>query len=223
MNKGQLNIDDFDIEGIVRSILADLTVEPEPLRCTPIQAIDEVFIDSRVVSLSDIKGRLGDARKLLIAPKSILTPSAKDEIRKRKIEVAVKLPNSTVDRRSTIWLAAQRPAVFPASVSSRFDAKTEHFETVAEIIENALKQSSGHRGVALSRQSATLLREANRHEKIRAMIGFEPKQTSEDAAEIDANLLVLHPDRITVVKMFEIVQGFVAPETPPPARRSFAR
>lgn len=199
----------LDIDNLVRNILADLTVEPVAVRSESIQTDDGIFIDSRVVSLADIKSRLGDAKKLLIAPKSILTPSAKDEIRKRKIEVAVKLTNLAVDRRSPLWFATQHPATFPTKISKRHNVKPKSFETVAAIVENAIIHlSNNNRGVAMSRQSATLLCEANRHKEIRAIYGFDPKQTADDTAELDANLLVLHPDRIPPAKLSDIIKSF---------------
>lgn len=208
-----MRIENFDIDGIVRDILADLSTGskvacPEPKTDLPDQR-DGIFIDRRVISLADVKG-LGDARKLLLAPKSILTPSAKDEIRKRKIEVSVRLPLLAAERSSALWLAVQRPATFPSSIAKRFNAKPDVFETVAAVVEGAVKKLTGMRGVALSRQAATLLCEANRHKEIRAIFGCESKQTAEDADEVDANLLVLHPDRVVADVMMDIIQMFLS-------------
>ncbi|MDR3182101.1 MAG: hypothetical protein LBT89_04130, partial [Planctomycetaceae bacterium] len=47
------------------------------------------FIGSRVVSAADIQTQPGSVRTLFILPKAVLTPSAKDEIRKRRITIAV--------------------------------------------------------------------------------------------------------------------------------------
>ena len=195
---------DFDIDGLVRSILIDLSVESKPVRTEPI----EVYIDSRVISLADIKNRLGEAKRLFIAPKSVLTPSAKDEIRKRRIEVAVKLPALDAERSSPLWLVVQKPATFPIILLNDFQAKFEQFDTVAAIVDSAMKNLADKiRGVALTRQAATLLREANRNDRIRAIYGFEPKQAAADAMEIDANLLVLHPERIGS-RMVETIKNY---------------
>lgn len=216
-------LENFDITGLVQSILTDLSVGPQPVPAVPVgsapkveKPVDvkpavrspgEVYIDRRVVSLEDVKNLSGGVSKLLISPKSILTPSAKDEIRKRKIEVAVRLPRPAADSGASPWFAVQKPAAFPDGVLSRFNAKAEVFENVAAIVESVRKQlTNGRRGVALSRQAARLLCEANRYGEIRAIDAFDPKQTAEDAAELDANLLVVHPDRVAASALSGILE-----------------
>lgn len=210
MENGEWRVEIFDIDKLVRGILADLSAPSVPVCSEPKTDLpdqrDGIYIDRRVISLADVKG-LGDTRKLLLAPKSILTPSAKDEIRKRKIEVSVRLPLLAAERSSAFWLAVQRPATFPSNVVNRFDAKPDVFETVAAVVEGAVKKLTEMRGVVLSRQAATLLCEANRHREIRAIFGCESKQTAEDADEVDANLLVLHPERVGD-RMLEIIESY---------------
>jgi hypothetical protein len=194
--------------------VTDLTNKTVPVVETEKTAADEIYIDSRVVSLAEINERLGNARKLFIAPKSILTPSAKDEIRKRKIEVAVKLPSLTVPSGSVIWLALQQPVLLATNWENRLrkelKLKQESFATLAELLDEAERQLSNEKthGVALTKQSATAIRLANRRDTIRAIGGIDPKQTAEDTAELNANLLVIHPERISNAQIFEIIKRF---------------
>lgn len=209
-------IENFDIDELVQNILADLgdrRQRAEEIRTLP-EPISDVYLESRVISLADIRA-LGDSKKLFISPKSILTPSAKDEIRKRRIALAVKLPRRTAGSEVTIWLAAHRPAAFSPAVLKRFNVKPEYFESVTGIVESALRKLSdeNRRGAVLSRQAATLLCEANRHRDLRAFVGINPKQAAEDAAELDANLLVLHPDRC-VAGIPEIIDHYIRRSKP---------
>jgi len=204
----------FDIDNIVRQILTDLTVKPEPV-CIEAKKTNEIYLDSRVVSLAEIKERLGSATKLFISPKSILTPSAKDEIRKRKIEIAVKLSPLTSGHCSTLWLALHQPVSITAGLVNRLKKdlilKQESFETLAELIDEAEKQLSNEKtcGVALTKQAATAICSANRRNTLRAVSGIDPKQTAEDTVELDANLLIVQPRRINETEIFDVIKKFI--------------
>ena len=49
---------------------------------------------------------------------------------------------------------------------------------------------------------------ANRREKIRAVLGCEPRQTQQDAMELDANLLVVDPSRIGELRVVELIKAY---------------
>jgi hypothetical protein len=219
----------FDIDTIVRQIMVDLTVAPKPIpaETKTVAKTDllsdiknniekpfanEIYIDSRVVSLAELNERLGSATKLFISPKSILTPSVKDEIRKRKIEVAVKLPLPSTQTVPVIWFAFHKPAIFPVNLlnllQKEVSLKQESFATLTELLNEAEQQLSSekNRGVALTKQSATAIHLANQRNTIRAIGCVDPKQSSEDTAELNANLLVIHPERVSNTKIFEIIK-----------------
>ncbi|MDR2116230.1 MAG: hypothetical protein LBP87_07605 [Planctomycetaceae bacterium] len=228
----------FDIDTIVRQIMVDLTEKPETFHAdiktnikdnvkTKIQGevkndieksfVNEIYLDNRVISLADLNERISGATKLFISPKSILTPSAKDELQKRKIEVAVKLPllpslsNSAVSN-SAVWLAFHKPATFPYNLLNKLQKtlvlKQKSFTTLAELLNEAEQQLSEEttRGVAVTKQSATAIRLANCCNNIRAVGCVDVKQTTEDTAELNANLLVIHPERINNTEIFEIIK-----------------
>lgn len=214
----------IDIDHLVQNILVDLMITPEVEKVHPIVVTEkpkqtnnnrnEFYLDNRVISLSDLKDKLDGATKLIISTKSILTPSAKDEIRRRKIEIAVRLPDSTTKNQNSFWLALHGNNVLSQNMIFRlqreFKIETETFEKQSELITRAeiklieMKQV----GVALSRQAAKLLVKANRKTLIRAIPGFDPVQITEDVKEVDANLLVLQPGRISERKLFEIVKKY---------------
>jgi hypothetical protein len=219
----------FDIDTIVRQVMGDLTEKPETIHDTvktdlktEIQDeikndlekpfVNEIYIDNRVVSLAELKECLGNATKLFISPKSILTPSAKDEIRKRKIEVAVKLPLLPSQSNPIIWLAFHKPAEFPYSLlnqlQKKLTLKQKSFTTLTELLIETERQLSNEtiRGVAVTKQFATTIHQANRSNVIRAIGCANPKQSAEDTAELNANLLVIHPERINNTEIFEIIK-----------------
>ncbi|GHT19355.1 hypothetical protein FACS1894189_8110 [Planctomycetales bacterium] len=200
----------INIDSVVNQILDDLTTKPV-MRA---ETLDGIYLDSRVVSLAEINERLGTSKKLYISPKSILTPSAKDEIRKRKIEVAVKLPSTNAASCSEIWIAVHKPAVLLPSVLIRlkkeFNLIQNSFDTLTELISEAKKQLSNENthGIALTKQSASALCSASRSGVLRPILGIDPKQTAEDAAEVDANFLIIHPQRTPESKFYDLIRRF---------------
>jgi hypothetical protein len=209
--------------------MVDLTVAPKPVSAdsknvsktespsgikdnTEKPFVNEIYIDNHVISLAELNERLGNATKLFISPKSILTPSAKDEIRKRKIEIAVRLPLPSTQTVPLIWFAFHKPATFPAGLLNLLQKETflkqESFATLTELLNEAERQLSHekNRGVALTKQSATAIRLANQRNTIRAIGCIDPKQSAEDTAELNANLLVIHPERVSNTKIFEIIK-----------------
>jgi hypothetical protein len=222
----------FDIDIIVRQIITDITVTqkqttankktvaktsfPSDIKNSKDNiekpVANEIYIDSRVISLAELKEHLGTATKLFISSKSILTPSAKDEIKKRKIEIAIKLPLQEVQANPVIWFAFHKSATFPIRLlnllQKNFFLKQESFVALTELLDTAEQQLS-HKttcGVALTKQFATAIRLANQRNIIRAIGCVDPKQSIEDATEINANLLVIHPERVSDTKIFEIIK-----------------
>jgi ribose 5-phosphate isomerase RpiB len=73
-----------------------------------------------------------------------------------------------------------------------------------------LAESETLRAIIVTNHSAAALVLANRHTAIRAIIGDNPEQTSQDAAMVGANLLVLHTDRLGAYRMKEVARAFLA-------------
>jgi hypothetical protein len=50
----------------------------------------ELCLSERVVTLRTIEGRLADAKRLVVAPRTIVTPAVKDELKARNVELVVR-------------------------------------------------------------------------------------------------------------------------------------
>ncbi|GHT32848.1 hypothetical protein FACS1894214_4800 [Planctomycetales bacterium] len=213
----------FDIDDIVQRVLADLTAVPAVSKPAAVQetaAADGVYISDKVISLSTIKEQLGKGKRLFIPPKSILTPSAKDEIKKRNIEIAVAITDSSAKQKQTIkqekelLIAEVRPAILPKNILNRL-RKTFLFEfkpfSSVEILSNEIKQKCSAAEsctVVITDKSAAVLQLLNRNEKIRAVSGSDAANIAEDIQETNANVLVLRLDRIAEIKIFEVIGQF---------------
>ncbi|MDR0871004.1 MAG: hypothetical protein LBN39_09450 [Planctomycetaceae bacterium] len=212
----------FDIDNLVQSVLADLNVEnlPEkrethfPVRdaVAPKVAVPEFFFGSRVVSLEQIKTLPENAAKIFIAPKSILTPSAKDEVRKRNIEIATKIEKQD-NRRQSKQLSFGFVQILPFklfyAVQKEFLVKPQAFADRNALLDGAEKQTAaGQQAVIFSEQPAAALCFASVRQALRPIPAFDTTQVQEDAKEINANVLVVNPKRFNETALIEVIRAF---------------
>jgi hypothetical protein len=207
----------LDIDHIVRDVLAVLNPpvsDVMPVTAAAPDLTNNVWIDSRVVSLADVKARLGTAQKIFVSPKSILTPSARDELRKQNVEIIRSVPKEK-SAETVFWWAVQPYSAISDSQRSRLQKKLllppESFADLPELLTVAEKRltDSNACGVILTPQTASALYLACRSMSLRPILGFYPQQIQEDTAELRANLLILSPCRLAEAKILEIVKQFV--------------
>ena len=78
-----MRITDEEIERIVREVIRRLTsagVQVDTVNST-------LKIEGRLVTLATIEGRLEGIQKLVVMPKAVVTPSVRDELRDKKVEL----------------------------------------------------------------------------------------------------------------------------------------
>lgn len=203
-----------EIERIVQEVLAVLRTGRAPEKQAPhlvVAATDCTLLDTKLVSLATLKNRLDGKRRLIIAKNTILTPSARDELRKRKVEIVVEArwletrPRGAAAVRFVWDGDGKPPGGLAEALKSTFAAEIERTSGLAGIV-NAVAHG---KAVAFSREPAKTTCFANRTETVRALRGVEPKQIGADTQELDANLLVLDPRRATVFRIMEMVKAFV--------------
>ncbi len=78
----QMNLETLDIDRIVREIVRRLRAEMEVQ-----PAATALTLDAQVITLSALEGKLEGIRQLMVCPRAILTPSVRDELRSKKIEI----------------------------------------------------------------------------------------------------------------------------------------
>jgi hypothetical protein len=54
---------------------------------TTADAAQELRITERVITLRSVEGRLGNALRVVVQPRAVVTPAVKDELKQRKIEL----------------------------------------------------------------------------------------------------------------------------------------
>lgn len=81
-----MNNEPLDVDRIVREIVSRLRAE---LKTQPAETLT---LDVRVVTLAALEGRLEGVRKLIVGARAIVTPSARDDLTDKNIEI-VRSPN----------------------------------------------------------------------------------------------------------------------------------
>jgi hypothetical protein len=176
----------------------------------------ELVIDGgRVISLEDVRRKLDNVKadsitSVVISPKCILTPSAKDELKKRKLGIVVRKIGKN---NFPLWLMLHDRIVVSISLlkhlQSEYDLIRTQIINLSGIVDEALKiAEQKKRGIILTQHPATVLRATGLCEILRVIIAVNPKQVSIDAKEIDANLMIIPPARINESDILESVRSF---------------
>lgn len=84
----------IDVDGLVRQVLADLgfaqsvALVPTPHLKQKVETNPgELRLQVKVLTLSDLQEQLGHFRRLIVPEKTLITPSVRDELRKRNVEL----------------------------------------------------------------------------------------------------------------------------------------
>ncbi len=76
-----MNLETLDIDRIVREIVSRLRAEME------VQPVAALTVDARVITMSELDGKLKGVRQLRVRSRALLTPSVRDELTAKKIEI----------------------------------------------------------------------------------------------------------------------------------------
>lgn len=143
-------------------------------------AADEVRISERVITAEVLLRDLGGARRVVIAPKALLTPTANDVIRTRRLEVvrqsAQATPSTTVRRRWVILVGQSLPSVTAALGAWRTAGgklETALVGTAAEAAARAISaicRGEADEVLVISAQPETVACLANRNEAVRGVV-----------------------------------------------------
>ena len=76
-----MNLETLDIERIVREVVSRLRAEMSE------QSSAVLTLDARVVTMNELNGKLNGIQKLQVDAKAILTPSVRDELNDKNIEL----------------------------------------------------------------------------------------------------------------------------------------
>jgi hypothetical protein len=219
MNPETINIESLVAEVIRRlERLADAPAPRRPIVAdTPRddRAEGDLVVDARVVTLAAIERRLGNVRRVLVQRGAVVTPSVKEDLRKRHIRLEY-LTDSTpggkpADEltmgRCTRTPEAARAATaltHPAGASvMMFDDLRCATQTVATIVADANRL-----GVLLTDDPLPAVCLANRFPAARAAWVRNVSELREAIAAVGLNFLVVHPAQLAPETWDELLSTY---------------
>jgi hypothetical protein len=181
----------------------------------------ELLLDGgRVISLEDVRRKLdtiqvGKVVSVVIPPSCILTPSAKDELKNRRLEIIVRKIGVN---NFPLLLVLHSNVIVSKSLNKQLQSEYElhcnKLTDVSEIVGLVLSNAEqNRRGIILTRFPATVFRATGLCEFLRVIIAIDPKQVLVDAKEINANLMIIPPERISESNIIESIRNFCRTET----------
>jgi len=176
----------------------------------------ELAISSRVVSIAEVEDRLQGIRRLVVPPGAVVTPSVRDELRRRNIAV--------VRGRTEGPCRGDAAEVLMMVLGSRFDpaalegaladeglaARTERADCLVAATDTLARRLAQPQSLALlvSAYPAVAVCLANRHAGVRAVWGVDSGRLAGDAASVGANALVLDPRSTSTFQLRQMAVQF---------------
>jgi ribose 5-phosphate isomerase RpiB len=199
-----------EIERVVREVMAQLGVASKtvaapapadaPPAVSPAARHGDLFVDSRVVTLESIAGRLHGAKQLLVSPRALVTPAVRDELRRRGVALVRESGAARVRKGlARLLLVVGRTrndpnAVVQMLVQEGIDVQTESSDClIASTDKLAAAVVQGQLGLLWTGHTAAGLCLANRHGGVRAVLATGVSATAAAVSAVGANLLVIDP------------------------------
>ena len=240
----------LDLEAIVREVLRRLEREfsadkpgapteadaPAPAGTASrpaAQKVGSLHIQDRVVTLARLKDRLSGIRRLVVASGAVITPSVRDELRKRKIQLQVaSQPSCPGNHRDmNLLVAAVSGSYDVETVLKTIDEEAGGIERIgASGLLESVEQLHDRVGrddlpaVLLTTEPVAAVCLANRRERLRAVWAADGAAVQQGCRSIGANLLVLDPTAHNGHELRSLIRQFLqgAHQCPPRWRAALA-
>ncbi len=178
-------------------------------------------LDEHVVTLTLLDGKLNGIRCVEVSPGAVLTPSVRDELRKKRI----KLERADATGAATDSAGNGAPRLSLAAVTRSFDpgslldALAADHASAEQIVSDCVFEATrrvvecitddGRIGVILTTRPVTAVCMANRQLGVRAAWAAEAESVQEAVDGIGANLLVVNPRSYSHFALRAVVRNFV--------------
>lgn len=227
---------ELDLEMIVREVLRQLQqlgvgpavgdetrdgngTEKQTLAAPPAREPGQLQLEPRTITLGLIHGRLQGVKEVLVSAGAVVTPSVRDELRKRQIALRFRSESagdSPVRARVVLGVAGgmhANGAALAAVTAETAGAARIDRECVLEVVRQVSQAVAGNKGrigVLLTDRPAVALCLANRQASVRAAWGVSVASVREAARLIGANLLVVDPSQHGLYELRGMIREFVA-------------
>ena len=191
---------------------------------------NELVLTSKVVSLADVEGQLNGVSRLIVPRGAVVTPAARDLLRRRRIAVArrrLRRQRRAKCAARVCWRSADtkfEPAELCDALAASGIVVERHrragLTSVIDELCDAVVAESGMLGLLLTDKPAAALCLANRHRGVRAALAHDRVTACDEAVtSIGANLLMIDPASAKLVRSCGSIVRAIA-SAPDVAQRS---
>ncbi len=204
------------VERLVREVLAEMghtvaarSAEPPPPRLEPAtgkqaprpagEHSDGLTIRRRVLTLAELPEKLDGVRQVIVPLGSVVTPLVREELQRRQIKLVEGESEPVASKQAVAILTVAATAYDSAPLAAVLEREGHWVESRREeCLIRATGQlaadlaSENAMGVLLTSYAAAAICLANRHSRVRAILGASDAVAS-DADAVGANLLVVNP------------------------------
>ena len=188
-----------------------------PRKLATIHEVERGKIDTSTLALSEkvvtaaaLADRLTGVTRVLVAQGSIVTPSARDELRARKIHLQYGASPVRSAGSPLVIGSDQKQIAASAAAGSLAAHVLPHDNCWKNLLDTVAREISGSRklGVLISGHAAAAACTANRNAQLRAIVGSAAEGVVSDKRQIGANLLVIDPHGRGLFQVSRIVAAF---------------
>ncbi len=186
---------------------------------------EDLSLDARVITTATVHGRLDGVRRVLVQPRAVITPSVKDELRKRRIRLEVEASSDCPARCANLTVAsclrspdAVRAAATLPLPQGCVEQRCEDLQPAVECAVEAVRNAR-HVALVLTEQTLAAVCLLNRNAHVRAAQARTPDDVRQAVRAIGANVLAVDPRQLTTNQWQVIVQkfGHDLPRSTPPS------
>ncbi len=204
---------DFDaqfVERIVRDVMSRLAGD------VPVASYDSsaaLVVDDAVLTEESLVSRLNGHGSIVVGPKTVITPTARDVLRKRNVAVsrgvaATSGPASGERRVIDVTDSATVAAVVQAVGLSR---EAESCWKVAADDAVAFVRTAGAGVVVFTNRAAAVTCRANRQAHVRAAVATDGDELRQQQKSLGPNVLAVDPVGQSFVTLRAILKTFATP------------
>ena len=175
-----------------------------------------MILSCRVVTLSELTGKLASIRRLIVPPKAVVTPAVRDELHRQNVSLAFALPadeRAGGSPRLVLVTAGRRfdPAKLIAAVGREGIVVESHASDCLIAATDLLagEVASGETlGLLLTRHPAAAVCLANRHRGVRAASAADVATVAAAVQSVGANVLVIAPSVAGPIQQKQMIVEF---------------
>lgn len=205
------------IEQIVREVLArlgKLEVSAKPATDSGKSVVGELRVAAKVISLSELDGRLDGVQRLIVRRGAVITPAVRDLLRTKKIAIASDAASGKSAAAAKVKLAVAETKYDLASLVKGLEGHRVAAEQLQQnklelvVAELSAAATRDQLGVLLTSQTAVAACLANRNRGVRAAVANRVADVVAAVATLGANLLVVDPAGKSLFELTQLVREF---------------